>query len=133
MTPSLANLAHLLRHPELWPANFWWDARDPNYNAIGLSYRYWRGPYPWSDHAAETVLMTHLQGCAASYKLRLMKNIGPAMVANAIDQYLTDNPSADISADPNNPLSCEIPTVTSQSHPISDVKARDEKFAVVKL
>lgn len=105
MTPSLASLAHLLRHPEMWPPNFWWDAKDPNQNAIGLAYRYWRGPYPWSDDAAEKVLMTHLADCSSGYKLRLMQNIGPAMVADAIDAYLAENPGADIAPNPNNPLS----------------------------
>src|SRR5947209_5961222 len=40
-TPSLAALAHVLRHRELWPADFRWNFAYSHQCAMGLAHRLW--------------------------------------------------------------------------------------------
>lgn len=52
-TPSLANLAHVLRHPELWPKDFKWNDLHPHANAVKIAFLIWGGPTSYDDRTEE--------------------------------------------------------------------------------
>jgi len=95
MTPSLHNLAYILRRPSLWPEGFRWDYRWINHCAIGISEQL------WGDRPSEFGLMSEwregIMFCCGQDHVRLFgwripftgvfKSVTPEMVADRIDEY----------------------------------------------
>ncbi len=86
--PSWEGISYLLRHKELWPANFQWNFCGSSQCAIGLSYKIWGthmdpigecgdtfNPYAMGEHAPVPD-----------------RKVTPEMVADKIDDYLAKNP-----------------------------------------
>jgi hypothetical protein len=44
--PSLVGLSYALRHPELWPPNFYWNYESCSQCAMGLAHALWRQSIP---------------------------------------------------------------------------------------
>lgn len=94
--PSLAGLAYLLRHRELWPQGFEWKYVSYDRCAIGLAKQYWRLPDHFSSarSAAElfgipiAVSMNLFTGGAWSFFAMVFGRIKPEMVAAEIDKYM---------------------------------------------
>lgn len=107
-TLTLADLAWRLRHPETWPPGFKWDYGNCSSCAMGLAVRLLDQPFPddienWmanqfpeaSDGDPELPLLNEwaesvfLEGLHPEAKLsEIAHTITPAMVADAIDQWL---------------------------------------------
>ena len=96
--PSLAHLSHVLRHRELWPADFGpWDYEFCNTCAMGLAYRL----YAEINHPG-CRQMQHVFGMDAADAFNIFvwlpalvdeksleaREIPPEYVADAIDRYL---------------------------------------------
>jgi len=90
-TPSLANLAYLLRHREKWPAGFSWDYSSPYGCAIGLAWKKWpdRKGLKLGSSLPDAVV-TQVRPPRRWWRLSLprMSDVQPEHVADAIDRLL---------------------------------------------
>lgn len=110
--PSLAGLSCLLRDPTQWPVGFEWDYGDSGCCAMGLASEYWEvevnggyticdelfglsradtealfyGRGPWYPKEPST---TFVQKVLRPEGWTRMKDVTPEHVADAIDDYLT--------------------------------------------
>ena len=88
-----AELSNLLRHRELWPADFEWNYKHPDTCAIGLARRHWN--MRWVSLSVlsqklglpEPVAYDIFICLAGDLHVRTNK-ITPELVADAIDAYL---------------------------------------------
>lgn len=96
--PSLAGLAYALRHPELWPKEFIWDAAHPHKNPVGLAFKLWNGPRSFDDSTDSYLFdLAKLVGTNEVEMLCTHREPGqskcsPASVAARIEKYLSKNP-----------------------------------------
>lgn len=91
--PSLRGLAYVLRHRDMWPADFEWGYTDCETCAIGLAGRLWGlALYPRaSDNGmmiAKVMGTTYVGAALIFFNLRPVETISPDDVADAIDRYL---------------------------------------------
>lgn len=103
---SLKGLAYILRHKEYWPKDFEWEFSNCGKCAMGLAVQIWsKASWPNTSSVAQIL------NCEATPKLRKIflagegvygakdssdaewDKITPAMVADAIDKYLEQEPS----------------------------------------
>ncbi len=89
--PSLTGLAHVLRHPEMWPADFRWDYTDCANCGIGLSRQLWTEAADKPLNAVFSIDEKTTQ--ALFYEVRKrgfaeMSATSAVNVADAIDAYL---------------------------------------------
>lgn len=96
--PSLKSLSHVLRHPELWPAGFWWDYADCFKCGMGLAHALWKETVdvpispvmtkafdiPWWK--AERIFGGNY--LVTTYGVINYDLVTPEMVADKIDEYL---------------------------------------------
>jgi hypothetical protein len=109
--PSLHALSYVLRHPDTWPEDFFWDYTGYDTCAMGLAHAVWKKhvPEPPREYGKGASQMARafkmpfdkagnifFHGASAyRYQLGPLKlwlrpygSITPEMVADAIDQYL---------------------------------------------
>lgn len=92
-TPSLATLAHVLRHKELWPAGFTWDFGCRQHCAMGLASQLWPRDVVTCDH--EYLAEVFKMPVRAAERI-FHGGIGwslfvtPNVVARRIDKYLAE-------------------------------------------
>jgi hypothetical protein len=96
--PSLANLAYLLRHRELWPAGFHWNYAMSSCCALGLARRRWgqnAADPDFGQRPGGTIVIPqgvfsglgHKDFGAPDYD-----RVQPDHVADAIDRHLVQQP-----------------------------------------
>jgi hypothetical protein len=101
--PSLANLAYILRHRELWPEGFAWDFSVRRTCAMGLSDLLWgQDPATLPDALTMPTETFNNIFCRTSTKVWLriwrikfhcysMDHVTPEMVADQIDAFLAQS------------------------------------------
>lgn len=114
--PSLEALSYALRHPETWPAGFTWDFTDCDKCAMGLANALWPAPEDYDDACAVDLAANKLNmpfedaeslfycaewlqpipkkfwGIKYGETEVEFRDVTPTMVADAIDNYVKENP-----------------------------------------
>jgi hypothetical protein len=92
MTPTLENLATVLRHRQMWPEGFEWDYRCCESCALGLAWRLGMISLDTIHTAAEEFDIPYYVAMRIFLLLAAkcggMRDITPEHVADAIDAYL---------------------------------------------
>lgn len=108
--PNLRVLAHVLRHPEMWPESFVWDYGDCDHCAMALAFQFWpckgwrpEGLREWRMWACDTLILPPLVVDSLFFRTRppkqwylpaswrrpaALRNVTPEHVARAIERYL---------------------------------------------
>ena len=103
--PNLSTLSYTLRHPELWPKDFYWGYYDTDHCAMGLARALWptafkERKWTWKqmlkifnmpEKESTTIFMG---GCNQPSRkiwgfIPWLPKITPTIVADHIDAYLT--------------------------------------------
>lgn len=84
--PSLANLAYVLRHEEVWPKKFKWNFGNPEKCAMGLAAKLWGG----SSNIIDIAKLFGIS-CSQAGTFFIWGSVKPKDIAKHIKEHLKEN------------------------------------------